>query len=88
MQKLRGEKIAELKKINDLSGRPKSYWEAKRVKLFSMAAILDYEIQQQIVELVMLVNGRNELELKGKIVSENLLNLGKKVRNEISIFNN
>lgn len=87
MQKKRGEKISEIKKTNDLSGRPKAYWEAKRVKLFSLGAILDYEIQQQIVELIMLVNGQTELELKGKVISENLFNLGKKIRNDKHIFN-
>ncbi|MEN8153474.1 MAG: hypothetical protein ABFR75_05575 [Acidobacteriota bacterium] len=86
MQKLRGEKVKKIKKINDLAGRPEAYWEAKRVKLFSIGAMLDFEIQQQIVELILLVNGQTELELKGKVISENLFNFSKKVRNDISII--
>lgn len=72
MQKKRGEKISKYKLQNDLLGMPKVYWEAKKVKLLTFGAMLDYEIQHQIVELIMLMNARTELKVKGEIINRNM----------------
>ncbi len=72
MQILRGKKVDKMKKQNDLMGRPKAYWEAKRVKLLSFGAMLEFEMDQQLTELLLLINMKNELTLKGELLMRNL----------------
>lgn len=72
MQKKRGEKVARYKSQNDLLGMPKAYWEAKKVKLLTFGAMLEYELQHQIVELILLMNLRTELRVKGELLVRNM----------------
>jgi len=72
MQQKRGKKILKIKKQNDLLGRPKVYWEAKRVKLLTFGTMLDFEIQHQIVELIMLMNAQTELKVKSLLLLKNM----------------
>lgn len=76
-QKIRGKKIEKMKKNNDSFGMPKAYWETKKAKLHTMGALLEFELQQQLVELLVLVNAETELNLKAKLLRINTKNRGK-----------
>jgi hypothetical protein len=77
-QKIRTGKIAEFRHDIKNYSIPPGRNEIRMGRLLGLEAILEYEIEKQIIEMISLTNAWTELEIKSAVISQNL-----KKRNEV-----
>ncbi len=73
-QKLRGNKVVEIKKYIKNFSKPKGRDEVRMGRLIGLEVLLDHEIDKQMIELISLVNAQTEIGIRSAGMDKNRRN--------------
>ncbi len=73
-QKMRGNKVAEMKQYIRNFALPRGKKEVRMGRLIALEVIIDHEIEKQFAELITLMNAETEIMIRSSSMAENFRN--------------